>query len=105
MVHQPETVDEVIRKGFGLRLPVLGPVENADMVGLDLTMGIHDYILEYLNASPTPSATLRSHVEQKQLGFKTGKGFQEWSAEQMAESRERLTDYLMKVVAQRNCGS
>ena len=33
------TVDESIRFGPGLRLPILGPVENADMVGLDLTHG------------------------------------------------------------------
>ncbi len=36
-ICDPETVDEVIRNGFGLRLPILGPVETADMVGLDLT--------------------------------------------------------------------
>ena len=35
-ICDPATVDEVIRNGFGLRLPVLGPVETADMIGLDL---------------------------------------------------------------------
>ena len=38
------TVDESIRYGFGLRLPILGPFETADMVGLDLTKSIHDYL-------------------------------------------------------------
>ena len=45
------TVDESIRYGFGLRLPILGPLENADMVGLDLTLSIHDYILPHLESS------------------------------------------------------
>ena len=31
------TVDEAVRYSFGLRLPQLGPMENADMVGTDLT--------------------------------------------------------------------
>ncbi|MBW1676496.1 MAG: 3-hydroxyacyl-CoA dehydrogenase family protein [Deltaproteobacteria bacterium] len=99
-ICDPATVDEVVCSGFGLRLPILGPVENADMVGLDLTLSIHDYILKYLNANPTPSTTLRSRVEQKHLGFKTGKGFQEWSDAEVAASRERLTNYLMKVISQ-----
>ena len=42
------TVDEVIRNSFGIRLPVLGPLETADMVGLDLTLQIHNYILKYI---------------------------------------------------------
>ena len=99
-ICDPATVDEVVRSGFGLRLPILGPVENADMVGLDLTLSIHDYVLKYLNANPTPSTTLRSRVEQNQLGFKTGKGFQEWSETEVAASRERLTNYLMRVMSQ-----
>jgi len=99
-ICDPATVDEVVRNGFGLRLPILGPVENADMVGLDLTLSIHNYILKYLNASPSTSTTLRSRVEQNQLGFKTGKGFQEWSDAEIAASRERLTNYLMKVISQ-----
>jgi len=43
-----ETVDLVVKNSFGLRLPVLGPVENADLVGLDLTLDIHRYILPRL---------------------------------------------------------
>ncbi|MCK4783503.1 MAG: hypothetical protein KAV87_07120, partial [Desulfobacteraceae bacterium] len=53
------TVDECIRFGFGIRLPVLGPLENADMVGLDLTLAIHDYILKYIESSPEPSPILK----------------------------------------------
>ena len=37
-----ETVDTVIKAAFGRRLAVLGPLENADMVGTDLTLAIHN---------------------------------------------------------------
>ena len=40
-----ETVDTVIKAAFGRRLAVLGPLENADMVGTDLTLAIHEFVL------------------------------------------------------------
>ena len=40
-----ETVDSVIKAAFGRRLAVLGPLENADMVGTDLTLAIHNTVL------------------------------------------------------------
>jgi 3-hydroxybutyryl-CoA dehydrogenase len=100
-ICDPATVDEVIRNGFGLRLPILGPVETADMVGLDLTLAIHNYILKHINADPTPSTTLQSRVEAGELGFKSGKGFMEWSETEIAASRQRLADYLISVLTER----
>ena len=93
------TVDEVVKKGFGLRLPFLGPMENADMVGLDLTLQIHDYILRHLERSSKPSPLLERKVEVRELGFKTGVGFQEWSPERIEASRENLLHQLMGSVA------
>jgi 3-hydroxybutyryl-CoA dehydrogenase len=98
-ICDPATVDEVIRYGFGLRLPILGPVETADMVGLDLTLAIHNYILEHINADPTPSTTLQAKVKAGELGFKSGRGFLEWSENDIAESRQRLAEYLISVFA------
>ena len=95
-IADAETVDEVIRKGFGIRLPVLGPIENADMVGLDLTMAIHDYILKHLESSPQPAQLLKEKVEKGELGFKTGQGFRRWSMEEAQRSRKRLIEYLLK---------
>jgi 3-hydroxybutyryl-CoA dehydrogenase len=95
-----ETVDEVVRNAFGLRLPTLGPVENADMVGLDLTLAIHDYILPHLSRATTPSTTLQARVAEGQYGFKSGKGFLVWQEEDIKASRERLVNYLMRVQGQ-----
>jgi len=90
------TVDECVKLGFGLRLPVLGPLENADMVGLDLTMAIHNYILKHLESSTEPAPLLREKVKKRELGFKTGQGFQKWSMEEIQRSRRRLLEYLLK---------
>jgi 3-hydroxybutyryl-CoA dehydrogenase len=96
-IADASTVDECIRYGFGMRLPVLGPLENADMVGTDLTLAIHSYILKFLEAAPGPSPLLKKLVEEGHLGFKTGRGFQEWPPEKIQQSRTRLKEYLLEV--------
>ena len=92
------TVDECVKFGFGLRLPVLAPMENADMVGTDLTLAIHDYILKHLESSSEPSPLLRKLVNEGKLGFKSGQGFQEWPDEKAEASRKRLQKYLLGVI-------
>ena len=92
------TVDECIKFGFGLRLPALGPMENSDMVGNDLVLAIHDYLLKHLESSPDPSPLLREKMEKGELGFKSGQGFQSWSDEEIKASRKNLQQYLLKVV-------
>lgn len=96
-IADPATVDECIKFGFGIRLPVLGPLENADMVGTDLTLAIHNYILKYIESSPEPSPLLKKKVEDGDLGFKSGRGFQDWTPEEAQKSRKRLQEYLLKV--------
>jgi 3-hydroxybutyryl-CoA dehydrogenase len=94
------TVDESIKYGFGMRLPVLAPLETADSGGLDLTWAIHSYVLRHLEDSHEPSPLLREKVEKGELGFKTGGvGLQTWTPEQMKATCERLLDYLSRVAA------
>ena len=92
-----ETVDLVVKNSFGMRLPVLGPLENADLVGLDLTLAIHDVILRHLEASPEPSPLLARYKGEQRLGMKTGKGFYEWTPETAQGVRDRLMRHLRGV--------
>jgi 3-hydroxybutyryl-CoA dehydrogenase len=95
-IADPDTVDEAIKHGFGMRLPVLGPLENADMVGLDLTLAIHDYIFKHLEDSSKPSPLLKERVEKGDLGFKTGQGFYPWTKQKTEEVRKRFLEHLLK---------
>jgi 3-hydroxybutyryl-CoA dehydrogenase len=89
-----ETVDVVVKSSFGRRLGVLGPMENADLVGLDLTLAIHEYLLPHLDGMPAPAASLREKVARGELGMKTGRGFRTWREGEPAAVRERLLRYL-----------
>jgi 3-hydroxybutyryl-CoA dehydrogenase len=96
-IADADAVDEVVKYGFGIRLPVLGPLENAELVGLDLTLAIHDYILKHLESSPEPSPLLREKVAEGNLGFKTGRGYREWTPEAADRVRLGLEAHLFKV--------
>ena len=92
------TVDEAVRYSFGLRLPQLGPMENADMVGTDLTYNIHNYILQDLEDSHKPSPLLEQLKNEGKIGFKTGEGFQKWTYEQAAQANADLNEYLIRML-------
>lgn len=90
-----ETVDTIIKNTIGLRLEVLGPLENADLVGLDLSRDIHKVVLPQLNTNTEPLMTLTKKVKVGDLGMSTGKGFYEWTEEKCDEVRERLVHHLL----------
>jgi 3-hydroxybutyryl-CoA dehydrogenase len=89
-----ETVDNVIKAAFGRRLAVLGPLENADMVGTDLTLAIHKTVLPDIDGRPHPSPYLEKLVQDGKLGFKSGEGFRKWTPEQQAALRSTVLQHL-----------
>jgi 3-hydroxybutyryl-CoA dehydrogenase len=89
----------VVKASFGLRLPVIGPLENADLVGTDLTLAIHNTVLPAIDSRPEASPYLKKLVAEKKLGFKTGEGFRTWTAEQQAALRTNVLKHLKAMLA------
>jgi 3-hydroxybutyryl-CoA dehydrogenase len=89
------TLDACVKNSFGLRLAVLGPLENADLVGLDLTLDVHRTIIPELDRSDDPSPYLEAQVAAGRLGFKSGEGFRAWSENEMKALREKLAVHLL----------
>jgi 3-hydroxybutyryl-CoA dehydrogenase len=89
-----ETVDAVIKASFGRRIAVLGPLENADLVGTDLTLAIHETVLPAIDSRPEPSPYLEKLAADGKLGFKSGEGFRKWSAEEQAALRAKVFAHL-----------
>jgi 3-hydroxybutyryl-CoA dehydrogenase len=95
-VCDAETVDIVIKASFGRRLAVLGPLENADLVGTDLTLAIHKTVLPDIDNRPHPSPYLEALVNNGKLGFKSGEGFRAWGTDAQAALRARVLHHLKK---------
>jgi 3-hydroxybutyryl-CoA dehydrogenase len=93
-VCDAETIDTVVKSGFGARMAVLGPMEQSDLVGLDLTLDISNVLVADLDRSAKPHPFLQEKVKAGKLGMKSGEGFRTWTPEQANEVRERLRRYL-----------
>ena len=97
-IADAETVDKAVRYSFGLRLPQLGPLTNSDMVGTELTYNIHNYILQYLEDTHTPSPLLSQMKEEGKMGFKSGEGFMKWTPEEVEKQNADLNEYLIRML-------
>jgi 3-hydroxybutyryl-CoA dehydrogenase len=89
-----QTVDAVIKASFGRRLAVLGPLENADLVGTDLTLAVHNVVLPVIDNRPSASPYLQGLVADGKLGFKSGEGFRKWSQAEQTDLRAKLVAHL-----------
>ncbi len=94
-----ETVDIVVKASFGRRLAVLGPIENADMIGLDLTQAIHETVLPAIDSRPLPSPLLKTLIDAGRLGFKSGEGMRRWSAQDQTALRLKVLRHLKQAAA------
>lgn len=90
------TVDLVVRNTIGLRLAALGPLENADYIGLDLTLAIHEAVIPNINSDPHPSPLLRELVNAGHLGARTGRGFLDWPEGAREETAARLAGHISR---------
>jgi len=88
------TIDLVVKNSFGTRLGILGPMENADLVGLDLTLAVHETLFPDLARDTRPSPLLQTLVAQGRLGMKTGGGFQDWPVAKQEQVRSALVERL-----------
>lgn len=74
-----EDVDTTVKMSFGARLPITGPLESADLGGLDVYVAISKYLMPDLCQSTEVSALLVDAVESGRLGVKSGAGLYEWT--------------------------
>ncbi|MEJ3403856.1 3-hydroxyacyl-CoA dehydrogenase family protein [Rathayibacter sp. YIM 133350] len=75
-VASADDIDAAMVLGYGH--PV-GPLRLTDIVGLDVRLGIAEYLHEQLGDRFEPPALLRRLVAEGRLGRKSGHGFYIWS--------------------------
>jgi 3-hydroxybutyryl-CoA dehydrogenase len=71
-------IDTAMKLGYG---HPMGPLELTDLVGLDVRLGIAEYLSSVLGPTFTPPELLRAKVAEGKLGKKTGEGFYQWSSD------------------------
>jgi 3-hydroxybutyryl-CoA dehydrogenase len=94
-VCDAETIDTVVKEGFGARMAVLGPMEQSDLVGLDLTLEIAEVLYADLDRTAGPHPYLREKVKAHKLGMKSGEGLRRWTPETADAVRRRLSHFLV----------
>jgi 3-hydroxybutyryl-CoA dehydrogenase len=99
-VCDAETIDTVVKQGLGARMAVLGPMEQSDPVGLDLTLDIANVLYPDLDRTAGPHPFLQAKVDNGHLGMKTGEGFRKWSALEADTVRAELSRFLARKAKQ-----
>lgn len=92
-----ETVDDVVKASFGRRLAVLGPMENADLVGIELTQDIHKQVLFDLDTRSEPSPHLQALLDEGRLGMSAGAGLRDWKEGDLESTKARVSAHLKKL--------
>lgn len=96
-----ETVDTVTRYGFGARLGIVGPLEQSDLSGLELTLAIHRTLMPVLDNTPVPHPLLVEKVRNGETGAAAGRGFRQWRPGEAQARREQITRELAELVTAR----
>lgn len=97
-VATPEDVDNAIKNGLGIRLPVWGIIEHIDAVGLDLCLNVQNSVLPALNNDPHAVRLFADKVKQGDLGVKTGKGFYDWNAKSIDDLKQLRDDFIIQTL-------
>ncbi len=77
-VASADDIDAAMALGYG---HPMGPLRLTDVIGLDVRLGISEYLHVMLGDRFAPPKLLRDMVERGELGRKSGKGFYEWPQE------------------------
>lgn len=99
-IASKEAIDTTVKYTLGRRLAITGPLESADLGGLDVFCNIAGYLFTDLCNSKEVPAILKDAVKKENLGAKTGTGLYRWTEESLAnikKTREKhLAEWLVK---------
>jgi len=74
-----EAIDTVVRNTLGRRLGITGPIESADMGGLDTLHAFAASLLPHIDARPEPDPKVTALVEDGARGLANRRGIHDWA--------------------------
>ena len=97
-IASPADIDAVMKHGLGLRWALLGPLEIADLGGLDIFNTVGSYVARSMSNATDSPKVLQDLVAAGKLGAKTGSGFYDYppgkASALIAERDEKLLEIL-----------
>jgi 3-hydroxybutyryl-CoA dehydrogenase len=81
----PDVVDRVMKASLGRRWGIVGPLEGADMGGLDTFLDISTHLMPELAKDEDVLELLRQQVDAGRIGVRSGAGFYEWDDAHLAQ--------------------
>jgi 3-hydroxybutyryl-CoA dehydrogenase len=82
-----DEVDRVMKASLGRRWSIVGPLEGADMGGLDTFLDISSHLMPELAKDEDVLNLLRQQVDAGRVGVRSGAGFYEWDDARLAQVR------------------
>ena len=79
-IADAETIDEVMKQSLGRRYRWIGPLEGADIGGLDTFLAIGSQLMPHLANNDDGLDILRTLVGEKRGGRRQGRGIYEWDS-------------------------
>jgi 3-hydroxybutyryl-CoA dehydrogenase len=93
-----EDVDKAMKYGPGFRYPIIGPLETADLGGLDTFYNISSYLFKDLGDEKEVPKMLVELIENNYLGVKSKKGFYDYSNGKDEEAIKRRDKLLFEMI-------
>lgn len=96
-----EDVDKAMKYGPGFRYPIIGPLETADLGGLDTFYYISSYLFRDLSDTKEPQEILKELMDKKELGVKSKKGFYDYfngRDEEVIKRRDKMFFKMLKYI-------
>jgi len=94
-IAAPEDIDKAFKYGPAFRYATAGPLEVADMGGLDIWCVTGDNLLPYMDDRRDANPVLRRKVVEGKLGIKSGEGFYKYPSENVRQIKERFQERLL----------
>lgn len=94
----PEDVDMAVKMGMGIRFPAWGPLEHVDAVGIDLCTSVQDSVLPEISSEKQALPFMRSLLENGDTGYKSGRGFYDWSVKDMDKLTKKRDDFIIQAL-------
>ncbi len=99
-IASAEAIDAAMRLTIGRRYSVTGPIESAELGGLDIMHRFSEFLFPSLDNGDKPPEEVTALFRDGHYGLKTGKGVYDWSKHDGAALAAKRADRLFEHMAE-----